>query len=77
MNWPLNSLDIWSFNSIVKYEIHLLESSLYASYIASVGHASIHAVQLPQWSVTSLSYSSSRSNIISAKKKKDPTFFTY
>ena len=42
--------------------------------MASVGHASIQRVQLPQWSaVGSISYSSSISTISSAKKKKEPT----
>src|SRR5437763_2837354 len=40
--------------------MHLVESTTYGSTIAAVGHASKHAVQVPQWSSTiSVSYSSS------------------
>jgi len=70
---PLKLAGIASFNSIVKYEIHLDPSTIFGATIACVGHASTQAVQLPQWSVvTGWSYSNSKSRMISAKKKKEP-----
>ena len=64
-----NSLGISFLFSIVRYEMHLLASITWAEVIASVGHASIHLVHLPHLSFVIVSYSSSRSQIISARKK--------
>src|SRR6478736_114206 len=47
-NLPFISLGISiSFNSIVKYEMHLLPSTILPGKIASVGQASIQRVQEP------------------------------
>ena len=58
--------------SIVRYEIHLLESNIYGVN-ASVGQASRHFTQEPhKSSVNSWSYSKSISNNISPRKNQDP-----
>ena len=58
--------------SIVRYDIHLLESKTYSSR-ASVGHSSIHFVQLPHKSLLyGRSYSNSKSIKISDKKNQEP-----
>src|SRR3989339_696800 len=61
--------------SIVRYEIHLFESSTYGSTIASVGHASMHAVHEPQKSAIGSSYSNSRSTMISPRNIHEPYSF--
>src|SRR5688572_31910071 len=62
-------------SSIVAYEMHLVESTTYGSTIASVGQASMQAVQLPQWSVIGSSYSRSRFSRISPRKTQEPNSF--
>ena len=48
-NFPFISPGISiSFSSMVKYEMHLLPSITFSGRIASVGHASIQRVQVPQ-----------------------------
>src|SRR5690606_29954697 len=74
-NFPFTSCGMISLSSIVKYEIHLLPSTTYGAIMASVGHASIQRLQLPQCSVTvGLSYSNTKSKMSSATKKNEPTF---
>ena len=49
--------------------MHLFAFIICADVIASVGQASMHFVHLPHLLATAESYSKSRSQIISAKKK--------
>ena len=69
-----NSSGILSLFSIVRYDMHFFAFITWAFVIASVGQASIHLEQFPHLFNTGSSYSSSRSHIISARKKKLPWF---
>ena len=59
--------------SIVRYEIHLFESKMYSSIIASVGHSSMHAVQVPHKS--SLKKSSGSNSLSIIISDKNPVCF--
>ena len=52
----------------------MLPSIILSFTMACVGQASIHFLQLPQWSVVAPSSSNSKSQMISAKKKNEPCF---
>src|SRR4051812_45185024 len=52
--------------------MHLRESITLGDTIASVGQASMHLVHVPQYSLTGVSGSNSKSQIHSAKKKNEP-----
>lgn len=58
--------------SIVQYEMQRRASTTYGSTIAFVGHASIQAVHVPQWSAIGSSGSRSIVEITTPKKKKLP-----
>ena len=60
---------------MVKYEIHLFESTTYGSTIAFVGQASMQAVQLPQKSSCGKSLSSFVEVKIVARKIHEPKSF--
>src|ERR1700686_1238093 len=60
--------------SIVRYEMHLLESSWYGARIASVGQASMQRVQVPHRSGAGMSGASSRDVRITPKKNHEPLF---
>src|SRR6185295_19955512 len=76
-NLPFTSSGISiSFNSMVKYEIHLLPSTTLPGRMAFVGQASIHLVHVPHRSFANASScSSSRSVINVAIKKNEPLSF--
>src|SRR6185437_15178614 len=70
---PCNSAGISPLSSIVRYEMHRVASSMRGSTIAPVGQASMHRVQLPQWSaVNGVSAASGRSIKSVPRKKNDP-----
>ena len=60
--------------SIVKYEIHFLESILYSSINAFVGQTIMQSLQLPQLSISSLSDSIFMGRKISLRNNHDPYF---
>src|SRR3972149_9732566 len=55
--------------------MHRFESRTYGSTIASVGHASIHALHEPQKSAMGSSYTRSRSVMISPRNTHEPYSF--
>src|ERR1700724_1147521 len=61
--------------SMVRYEMHLLESSSYGPTRAWVGHASIHRVQVPQLSGAGRSGVNSNDVTITPKKSQEPIFW--
>ena len=60
-------------SSMVRYEMQRRASSSYGATMARVGHASMHAVQLPQWLLTGASTGSGRSVNISPRKNHEPS----
>src|SRR5690606_3215161 len=71
---PLNSSEISSLFSIVRYEMQRLESITLSGRMALVGHASMHFVQPPQRSVIGVRlYGSSILTNISARNTKEPS----